>query len=253
MKRILLSVLTIGLVGTGLVGATRAYFSDTEKSQGNTFTAGAIDLQVDYKSTYNGEASIGWSLKDLGVNDRFFDHGDLKPGDYGEGTISLHVFSNNAYLWGQIIPKFNDDYSSNEPELEAGDAQENSSDAWDGELAQNLYWEIWKDDGETAGLQCLNDEPACTADPGEGDNVHQTREEYIAQGYASELGTQPTGWIYLGEMESNKTYYIGTAWNIDLGVGNIIQTDRYQADIAFLATQQRHITPGALPTPIPTP
>ena len=35
-------------------GATGAFFSDTETSQGNTFTAGAIDLLVDNESYYNG-------------------------------------------------------------------------------------------------------------------------------------------------------------------------------------------------------
>jgi predicted ribosomally synthesized peptide with SipW-like signal peptide len=47
MKKILLSLVTIGAVAALAVGASRAYFSDTEKSVGNTFTTGTIDIAVD--------------------------------------------------------------------------------------------------------------------------------------------------------------------------------------------------------------
>jgi len=46
MKKILLSVVTIGVVGAIAAGATSAYFSDTETSTGNTFTAGTLDLKL---------------------------------------------------------------------------------------------------------------------------------------------------------------------------------------------------------------
>lgn len=246
MKKILLSVMTITLVTVVAIGATRAYFSDTETSQDNTFTAGAIDLKVDYESTYNGQNEESWSLTDLTPQHRFFDIADVKPGDEGEGTISLHVFDNDAFVYGQIIPKFDNDYSSNEPELETGDAPEDAANAWDGELGRNLSWKIWIDDGATDGWQGREDE-------GEGDNIWQQGEEVIAEGYASELGQSPTGWVYLGQLDSNETMYIGASWGIDLGVGNEVQTDRYQADISFLAVQDRHMAPGVLPSPVPSP
>lgn len=46
MRRILLSLIVLALAGTVAIGATRAYFSDTETSTGNTFTAGTLDLKV---------------------------------------------------------------------------------------------------------------------------------------------------------------------------------------------------------------
>lgn len=46
MKRILLSVMTIGLVSTVVFGATRAFFTDTEQKTGNTFSTGTIDIAV---------------------------------------------------------------------------------------------------------------------------------------------------------------------------------------------------------------
>ena len=45
----------IAVVAIIAVGATGAFFSDTETSTGNTFAAGAIDLGVDNTSYYNGQ------------------------------------------------------------------------------------------------------------------------------------------------------------------------------------------------------
>jgi len=47
MKKILLSLMTIGIVSAGVFGATKAFFTDTETSAGNTFSAGTIDIAVD--------------------------------------------------------------------------------------------------------------------------------------------------------------------------------------------------------------
>lgn len=56
LKKILLSLLGIAVIATVVtIGATGAFFSDTETSEGNVFTAGSIDLKVDHtKQTYNG-------------------------------------------------------------------------------------------------------------------------------------------------------------------------------------------------------
>ncbi|MCD4761522.1 M73 family metallopeptidase [bacterium] len=47
MKKIIFSLAMIAAVGAIVVGATTAFFSDTETSVGNTFTAGTIDISVD--------------------------------------------------------------------------------------------------------------------------------------------------------------------------------------------------------------
>lgn len=47
MKKILFSVITIGVVAAVAIGASQAWFSDTEESKGNRITAGTIDLSVD--------------------------------------------------------------------------------------------------------------------------------------------------------------------------------------------------------------
>lgn len=57
MNKILKSLFTIAIVAVVAVGATQALFDDTEKSIGNTFTTGTIDIAVDgenpWMSTYD--------------------------------------------------------------------------------------------------------------------------------------------------------------------------------------------------------
>jgi predicted ribosomally synthesized peptide with SipW-like signal peptide len=46
MRKLLLSVLTLGVVSVAALGATRAYFSDTESILGNTITTGSVDIEI---------------------------------------------------------------------------------------------------------------------------------------------------------------------------------------------------------------
>ena len=55
MKKILISSSIIAVAAAVVIGATTAYFSDTETSTGNTFTAGTLDLKLwDGDSWENG-------------------------------------------------------------------------------------------------------------------------------------------------------------------------------------------------------
>lgn len=280
MKRILFSFPIIAAVAFLAFGASRAFFSDTEKSLGNTLQAGAIDLKIDNTSYYNGATSsaTSWVLKDLTPNDLFFNFTDIKPGDLGEDTVSLHVDTNDAWVCANIDITKNDDVSSTEPELLDGDTQENTGDNFDGELAQNLNFVFWSDDG---------------------DNVLESGEEVLTQGPASSIFGEVTWTIadsltnntlngVSGEpLAGNTTYYIGKAWcfgNLTLtplvqdGVGdartpigpegpglscngsllnNITQSDLLMGDISFSAVQSRNnpnfLCSGEQPSGTPTP
>ena len=98
MKRILMGVLTIAVVG-GLIGAgVVAYFSDTETSAENVFQAGIID------QTVNGKDDPVGAVVHLE---------DMKPCDWEERTVTLRKKANSnpgpAYLhfdvkeWGNAI------------------------------------------------------------------------------------------------------------------------------------------------------
>ncbi len=274
MKKILLSVAMILFVGGALaLGGTGAFFSDTETSSGNTFTAGAIDLKIDNSSYYNGVATstTSWSLVDLTI-EKFFNFFDLKPGDYGEDTISLHVDTNDAYLCANITLTSNNDNTCNEPELD-DEPNCQAPGVGEGELAQNVNFMWWADDG---------------------DNVLESEENVISSGPIGALTLGAPYPIALADSDENiwtgvggpvpgtETKYIGKAWcfgNIaplavpQDGVGNVktpagdndgnqipgqptdggyscngsalnnnTQTDSLTADVTFTAVQSRNNT-----------
>lgn len=55
-RKILFSVMAIALVGALVGVGVHAYFSDTETSPGNTFTAGTLDLEVDSENPWTSTA-----------------------------------------------------------------------------------------------------------------------------------------------------------------------------------------------------
>lgn len=278
MRRILLSMMTIALVAVVGVTATRALFSDTETSEGNSFVAGALDLKVDSTAHYDGmicvetkepgvyewisegegssaypellgtRCSGSWELRDIdSMNDnRFFDYSDIKPGDWGENTLSLHLDSNDAWVRAVVTVTRDSDengvdgdydgsynlypYGIIEPE-DMVDGKLNGSDGTtDGDLDKYLVFTIWKDDG---------------------DNILEEGEEILLKGTADEIGSG-VSWD-LGKLEAGTTHYLGVGWEVPAETGNIIQSDSYAANIMFEAEQVRHNpTPSwNLPTPAP--
>lgn len=287
--KILLSGATILAAAALVVGATFAFFSDTETSTGNTFTAGAIDLQIDNTSyaldhnipgfqsptgAFMANTATTWTLTDLTV-EKFFNFTDLKPGDYGEDTISVHVNNNDAWLCAAARITQDTDETCTDPE-QADDPTCAVPGPNQGELDQEVNFAFWKDDG---------------------DNVFETDETTFLSGPISGLGEQ--GQIALADtsdsgpfgdtpVPGNTTVHIGKAWCFGTlsespatqglstnpvdrgttgftcggsGVNNAAQTDKVVGDLQFYATQSRNnstftcaqnYTP-TWPTPTPTP
>lgn len=297
-KRFLISLATVGSVAALALAATGAFFSDTETSNDNVLVAGALDLKIDNTCYYNGHlcddnewvggdldgqsCSCTWNLKDLDQNDLFFDLHDLKPGDWEEDTISLHVFDNDAWACADIKVTENIDNGCTDPEIEDGDPHcpAVSNPGGLGELADELNFILWKDDRDNV----LEDDEA-------------TGTGILAQGPASHvLGgvkwtlADASHNIFSGLPEDpligSQDYFIGKAWcygkltpdpvpqdgvgggnspTLDPGfdcdgsnVDNISQTDKLMADVKFEAVQSRHnedflCNPKPTPTPVASP
>ena len=259
LRKILLSVFSIGVVALVAFVATSAFFSDTETSTGNTFVAGAIDLKIGNTSYVDQGGGLvtntdsSWSLTDLTI-EKFFDFEDLKPGDWGEDTIGIQVNSNEAWLCAAVDITANDENVALEPELEEGDSPDDPSNLFDGELASQLQFFFWVDDG---------------------DNVYEDNETFIAKGYASDLLANPVLPLQdkdtkffeaAGGIRPGETYHIGKIWCFGElkvteatpgqysnpiesqhlvtcngePVNNMAQTDLLRGDITFYAEQTRH-------------
>ncbi len=293
--RILASLAMIVFVGAVVVSSTGAFFSDTETSTGNTFTAGDIDLQIDSVAHYNGmvctlvgatyhyipETSVTlnassspvaagnmneqtewdaynlanpaqfptagsactgtWPVGNLSENtlgmDEFFNFNDIKPGDNGENTISIHVGSNDAWMCASIANIGDADNSITEPEDESGGLVGEDATPNNGDLDTNLEFFAWTDDG---------------------DNVFELGETALG-GPVSASSLAATTWA-LAEggdtpIEGGSTSYIGLAWCAgDIGtptpgnpivcngatMGNEAQTDSWNADLTFYVEQSRN-------------
>jgi len=264
---------TLAVVGVVAAGATGAFFSDSEQSTGNTFTAGAIDLTVGNSSYYTNDegevvhsSSTSWDRRDLekggsgNDGDLFFDFADLKPGDIGEDTITIQVDDNDAWACAQHSITDTPENGQTEPEKEDDDtAGEN-----EGELQEKLMLAVWDDDGDNV---FEGDERLLKM--GDGDS------RFISYDALADKGAQPladsTYSVFAnnndGEpLEGGEEYHLGKAWCLgemskdpveqqdginpaDDGTGfncsgqnvnNETQTDGIEANVTFDAVQSRN-------------
>ena len=149
MKKFLSSLLLIGIVALTAFGLSSAFFSDTETSQDNTFTAGELDLEIDNESYYNGVFNQGtsWLLSDL-TDQLFFDFQDIKPSDFGEDTISLHAENDYWLCMDMEVTKDDDNTCAANEIIDDPTCNENNPNDGDGELGGLINFAWWADDGD---------------------------------------------------------------------------------------------------------
>jgi hypothetical protein len=262
MKRLLVSILTIGIVSLVAFEWSRAFFSDTETSAANTFQAGAIDLKVGNESYYNGQVSeiTSFEAKDL-VIEKFFNFTDIKPNDWGEDTIELVVQTNDAWACVEIEMTHNDDFSCTEPE-EIDDVlcNEVEGNLFDGELADQVEFVFWNDDGDNV----LEEGENILA----GGKVSEILTNNKWQGVLADANEHNLGGVDGQPMKGMQSYFIGKGWCFgtltplplsqdgvnntrspltDSGflcdgtqLNNSAQTDILMADVRFTAVQARN-------------
>ncbi|MFA4936991.1 MAG: TasA family protein [Patescibacteria group bacterium] len=237
MKKILISIGVIAVVATIVAYGTGAFFSDTETSTGNTFTAGSIDLTIDSSCSYNGLPSTecgNWQLKDLNPTaDRFFNFSDIKPGDTGVNIISLHVNNNDAWMCLNITNKQDNDNGLTEPE----DIVDDTPGIGEGELSEFLSTFVWWDADQNGAFD--------------------TGEAQIDNGDLKTVDMLPLADSqHMPAITGGQTKYLGFAWCAGrwvntptpgqpfvcdgLEMGDIVQTDSFMADLAFVVEQARN-------------
>lgn len=88
MKKIVLSLAVIAIVGVVAVGVTRAYFSDTAVVTGNSFTAGTMAIQIDSDPS---STTYAWSD---GFTNPANPFANVVPGDTGEQIVDIRNLGN---------------------------------------------------------------------------------------------------------------------------------------------------------------
>lgn len=177
---------------------------------------------------------------DLPVIGQFWNFDDIKPGDSGENTISIHIDNNDAWLCAAIDNLVDEDNGITEPEAE----DPGEDDPLNGDLDEHLEFFAWVDEGSTPGFQGDDD--------GEGDNIFQDNETVLGSASAEELSSQVWALAEGGDtpIAGGETGYIGLAWcagsfdnagNCDGStMGNEAQTDTWGVDFLFYVEQSRN-------------
>ena len=278
-KKIIISLGIIGLAAAIAIGATTAFFSDTETSTDNLFVAGSIDLKIDNESYITNpetgdlmlSGDTSWELSDL-TDQLFFNFTDLKPGDIGEDTISFHVNNNDAWACSKITLTQNKENGMTEPEAKV----DTTWGDFGGELAQNLYFLWWPDDGDNVleideaaiippnfreggelkavSLLDLSESGSMTlsdsqynfftgeykelggASPLEGETIR-----YVGKAFCyGEMVITPVGQDGFGKEGDNGPLHRASITCNGAQVGNESQTDKVMGDIEFYAVQSRN-------------
>lgn len=205
---------------------TKITFSDvsTANSFGGYLDAVSVySLDCNYTSYEYGGTCVLWNERDLGQGDTFWTFDDVKPGDFGENVISLHVYDNDAQ--GCIFIDTQDiENGLIDPEKEDGDITETV-----GELSQFIKFFAWIDDG---------------------DNVWENGEEILAENETFENGS-----FMVSSLNPGTEALIGLKWCFgDMtvntasstitcdgsNVNNTSQTDIMNADLEFYIEQMRN-------------
>lgn len=198
---------SIALIAAIILAVVLPFLGDAVEFIGYTFAGSP--LKVGWAEYYNGALIEQKPLQ--GNISTIFNLTDIKPGDYGRAAITIEArYSSFANVTVVLTPTRNDDVSSNVPELAAGDLPDDPNDPWDGELANNMDFMVWRDI-----------------------NQNGIREPYETLFYS---GTAPLSEqaFYLGPMPTFGQQYLGISWSLGSGVGNKVQSDSYTADIKFV-------------------
>lgn len=221
-------VLFVGAVGALTPGDTFAHST--------SFTSTNLDLKIDSKAWYNGVSVPGatWSLKHLVPgSDKFFNFGDIKPGDFGKEVISIHPSKSKSWICLDFSNFKNKDNTQNEPE-----ATVDPNGLATGELGQGMEFFGWLDTNGNGKFEPPSEKPLF------GTSTQSALTTIKDKSYAiADASHGPA-------CQDGATKYAGIAWCAgDLGVnfstgafscngatlGNAAQTDSISLDVSIRA------------------
>lgn len=200
----MIKVIKSGLVIAAIVAiagtATWSYFSDTETSEGNTFSAGSIDLNIDGQNS----------------NVVKFTRSNLRPGNQPkDGYLLANVGTIDGFLDLENISVTSFENECVDPEIDAGDATCDDPGEGDGELQDVLNLRLFVDYG-------------CDGWISTGDNVF----------YNDVVANLPSNFDLDEDLDAGDDVCIEALfdwWNTPND--DLAQTDSFELDLTFELTQ----------------
>jgi predicted ribosomally synthesized peptide with SipW-like signal peptide len=227
----------VGLASAGAGLGTSAYFSDEERFENNTLTAGTLDLLVEYEAWYDSDGAVeNMADSSMGTQDgspagMFYDLQDVKPGDSGKVEFCFRIVDNPAYMWacGDMTQ---DENGQNEPEM-AVDATPDVGELGDHIEARLSYCADGVEGEEIVSGSLVDVFAALDGGAAlDGDGMAG-----MAPGSQSEYDT-------VVEVEEGTDYITGPClclyWELPHEVGNEVQSDSLSMSLEFHALQARH-------------
>jgi predicted ribosomally synthesized peptide with SipW-like signal peptide len=221
-RKILLSVMVIALAGALIGGGVYAYFSDTEASAGNTFTAGTLNLVPSTSGTGPAEKYTVTEGGD-GVNGKVV-FTTLAPGDSGSITWTLENDGNLDGILTMASDVTFEENGSNEPE----DAVANNNGGGNGDLDEYMGVRLERD-----GTYILGDASHYVPFSDLEAALDAESESLVA----SDTLTYVLEWAIASDVKgAGADEEFGTADDVEVD-DNIIQSDKATLDITFTLTQ----------------
>ncbi|QKY21035.1 hypothetical protein B4589_011850 [Halolamina sp. CBA1230] len=163
---------------------------------------------------------------------------DVKPGDFGSVTYSMHLFDEPGYVWLGGSLDANSEGAVVEPELDAAAEDDPGDGSSAGELPDAIEVTLWYDDGD---------------EDRESDETPPER-PLVFEGTLGELLAAVDDGIPLDghpetadrdcfpqdQPEDEQARYLGFEWTLPASVGNVVQGDSVTFDLTFAAVQCRN-------------
>lgn len=262
-RKALVGLATIGAAGAGAGLGTSAYFNDEESFDGNSVTAGELDLFVAYEYTADQDGAesenLGEPTSGIVQGDTLLEGeaeapvsyrlADLKPGDSGTLEYCPRIVDNPAWLWVNVTDVAQFENGQTEPEAEVDDSGGDPGEG-EGELLENIQLTVsyCNEDGET--LRELNNPADYTFADLAGEDA------FLVDPDATDEAQTPYPASEGPEDQQGPCLCID--WEVPVDVGNEIQTDGLEFDVTLYAEQSRHNDDPENPfaddgTPTPTP
>lgn len=183
------------------------------------------------------------------VTGPIIDLDDVKPGDSGAVSYSVHQFDEPGYVWLKAGLREHGEGTVTEPELAAGDEDDTGDGSSDGELLGAVRVQLWYDDGDSV------------VEPDES----PPERDLIFEGSLATMLTDSTNGLAAGipldgapdspEREcfpadvpgDEQVRHVGFRWWLPTSVGNEVQGDRVTFDLVFASEQCRHNDGSANP------
>jgi len=228
MKKILISLSIVGAVAAIAIGATSAYFSDTETSTGNTISAGVIDIVVDGQNPWT--ANFTQRLM------------DMKPSytRYIAFTVKNLEDSNPVNVWKHINIKNQTDGVITEPECEEGGGTWASNSCGANYVPRNnlaayIIYDMYV---------CENPQTQTCGTDSDGKPIGTNWITIISENQNVRLDNVSSIWIKIGQLVPNKELKVVQSYHLrswpgaaEPDVTNWAQGDELTFDIELMATQ----------------